>query len=94
MPFSDAVAMLMPPLRMRERQPVHETGEIAIPSRPHHEMPVIRHDAVGQESHRYSFTGLGQHPFKRRIITVVVKQTLPRVRAIEDVIGDIGGCRA
>ena len=37
----------MPPLRVRQRQPVHESRQFVF-HRPEHEMPVIRHDAIRQ----------------------------------------------
>ena len=55
---SDRLPMGMPPLCMGEGEPVHEPGEIAVPSRPDDEMPVIGHNTVRQQSHRHPFTGL------------------------------------
>jgi hypothetical protein len=91
MPFSYAVSMLMPPLRMREGQPIHEARKIPVLSGPDDEMPVIRHDTVGQESHCCSRTGLNQHPFKRRIIAIVIEQRPAGIRSVQDVVDDVGG---
>jgi hypothetical protein len=61
--------MLMPPLRMGQCEPIHEPREIPILSRPDHEMPVIRHDTVGQESHRVNKPSTPTTPLPERVIT-------------------------
>ena len=87
--LADAVTMLMPALGMREGQPIHEPREVAIVAWPDHEMPVVWHDAVGQESHRHACTGLHQYALKRSVVPVVLKQRPAGVRPIEHVIDHV-----
>jgi hypothetical protein len=60
--FPESVwAVLMPPLRLGQHEPVHESLQVAVPPRPGDEMPVVGHDAVRQESYGGSLTRLPQH---------------------------------
>lgn len=94
MPCSDRLPMGMPPLRMGERQPAHESRQVTILSRPDDEMPVVRHDTVGQQSHRHAFTGLRQDPFKRAVVAFVVEQALSPIRTVQHVIDEPARCRS
>jgi hypothetical protein len=83
MPFPDRVAMLLPPLRMGQREPVHALWQVAIPLWPDDGIPVVGHDAVRQESHGDSLTRLPQYPFKGGIVFVIDEELHPSVRPIQ-----------
>jgi hypothetical protein len=48
----------VPALRVGDRQPTHEFRQLAVAARPKHEMPMIRHHAPSENSHRQPLFGL------------------------------------
>lgn len=53
--------MRMPAHRVRVCQPTHELGEFVVSARPKDEMPVIWHQAVGQDPGRMAILSLLEH---------------------------------
>src|SRR5262245_28709530 len=84
-----ALVMLMVPPHVRDRHPAHELRHRLGASRQHHEMPVVRHQAPTQQLDVVALQALLQNRHKRGVITRLVKQSLPRISAIQDVITDI-----
>src|SRR3990167_5467588 len=89
MAMPHGVMMRMPSLGVRQREPAHEAREIPIVIRPQHQMPVIGHQAVGEDPHGHSLTRLRQHPLEGGIIAVFLEQRAPAIRAIEHVIDQV-----
>ncbi len=50
----------VPTLRVRDRQPAHELGQVAVTLRPKHKMPVIRQDAPGKDAGQLGLELLGE----------------------------------
>ena len=63
-----------PSLRVSHAQPMHQEREFAS-SWPDHQVPVIRHDAVGQQPRRVSIERLPEHGFERGIVGSVMKDS-------------------
>ena len=80
--------MRVPALRVRHRQQPHELRQIFITAAlgPQHQMPVIRHEAIGQQPHIHPRERLHHHPLKRGIIRGVLKKLHPPDTPIQDVI--------
>jgi hypothetical protein len=53
-----ALAMRMPPLRVRDRDPTQHLGQFSIVSGPQQQMPVIRHETMGSNPNPIPFIGL------------------------------------
>jgi hypothetical protein len=73
----------VPALGMRAGQPMHEIREMSC-RRANHQMPVIWHDAVGEQRDRHSFKGLNKNPFEGFVVPCVEEQLMPANRSIVD----------
>ena len=51
-PLADGLVVTMPADRVGSGDPLHERRELPGASRTHDEMPMVRHDAVGNQLHR------------------------------------------
>jgi hypothetical protein len=65
--------MLLPTPRVRDAEPLHERRQIAILPRPQHEVPVIGHEAIGQEAHSPQRQRLAQDPLECVVVLVGVE---------------------
>src|SRR5262249_59952269 len=66
MSAADILIVGMPALRVREREPVHEVGQLAVGAWPQQEVPVIGHEAIAGEPHAGDvFQGLGEDALER-----------------------------
>ena len=79
-------AMSVPSLRLSQRQPADKPRQIIIFLRPHDQMPVISHQAIGQQpcsrpSHRFL-----KHGFECDEIFILRKDRAPRVRTVQNMI--------
>src|SRR3990172_2393641 len=85
--------MSVPTLRVRQREPADELGQLAIASWPNQHVPMIGQHAVGQQSRFGPFNGLPQHLLERLVVPVVLEDCHPRVRAVQDVVNvaSLGG---
>ena len=54
-------------------------------------MPMVGHQAVGQQPHRHGVQRMGHHPLEGGIVFVLLKNTTPTHAAIEDVKDDAAG---
>jgi len=72
-------------------EPADEGGQLAVGPRPEHHVPVIGHEAVGQQADRTALAGLGQHAFEGREVLGLLEQRQPGHRPIEDVINQTAG---
>lgn len=77
----------VPTLRVGDRQPTHELRQVAIATRPKHEMPVIGHDAPSQNPHRQTPLGLGDHLFERLIVSCLSENTDTPHGSIQHMVG-------
>ena len=76
----------VPALGMGQGEQTHKCGEICLAPRPQHQVPVIGHEAVSQDSHPDAFPHLAQDAFKGLIVLIRLEDGLARVGAIERVI--------
>src|SRR3990170_4387824 len=67
----------VPTLGVGDRQPTHELGQVAIATRPKHEMPVIGHHAPGQNPHRQTGLGLADHLLERLEVSLLAENPYP-----------------
>jgi hypothetical protein len=63
---------------------MHEIREISR-GRADHEVPVIWHDAVGEQGDGYPFKGLNEHPLEGLVIPSFEKELVATNRSIVDV---------
>jgi hypothetical protein len=75
---------MMPP-DVGDADPAHESAQGLVASGPQDQMPVIPHQAVGQEVHRITFQSFGQHTFEGLEVFVLMKQVQASVSAVQDV---------
>ena len=86
-PLTDCLGMCVPAMRVRDRHPLHPGGQIGLVPRVDHEVPVIRHQAPGEQSWRVGpGQRFGQHAFKGEIIIVFEKQRQTHNTPIQHVI--------
>jgi hypothetical protein len=75
----------VPSLSMSEREPVHKLRKLLIGTRPHDQVPMIRHHRECQEAHVDAVLGFGEDADKHAIIFRFNKQTIAPARSVEDV---------
>ena len=93
-PGAGAMMMRMPPLGMRDRDPAEHLGEFAIMPRPQEEVPMIRHEAIGRDANLGLNVGLSENFLKRSIVRRLLEQLESVDTAIQDMIGEVPGCKA
>src|SRR2546422_1095954 len=76
----------MPALGVCHGQPAKERGQITIGTWPHHQVPVIGHHTIGEESHPHPLTRFRQHSLERLIITILGKELHSGISTVQDVI--------
>ena len=81
----DGAVVRVPPLRVSQRQPSHEFGQIAVASRPQHQVPMIRHQAIRQNSYLHAVQSFFQHTLESRVVFQLLKNRRASIRAIENV---------
>jgi len=82
----------VPSLRVRDRQPAHELRQIAVAAPPEHQVPMVRHDAAGPNSHGRAGVGLFEGMLEELVVAVVLEQRPPGVGAVQHVRDD-SACR-
>ena len=86
----------VPGLGVALRQATDETAEIAVRVRPQDEVPVVGHQAPGEQTHAATCPLLGEELAEAAIVDLVVEQRGAGVGAVEDVVdeaADVGpGC--
>ena len=85
-PGTRRFTMSVPSLRVSQRQPADKPRQLIIFLRPHDQMPVISHQAIGQQpcsrpSHRFL-----KHGFECDEIFILRKDRAPRVRTVQNMI--------
>ncbi len=68
------------------RNPAHEFLELPITAWPQDQMPMIGHEAPGQQVHAVSLKSFGQTVQKRLVIPGLSEDPHPPVAAVQDVI--------
>src|ERR1051325_2720295 len=92
MPRAGSAAKRVPTLHMRERDPSDEVGEIAVTFRPQNQVPVVWHEAPGQNAHRVLLLCRRKDPLERQVVTGGFEDGAPTIRPIERVINDAARC--
>jgi len=80
--------MGVPALRVRDGQPAHEFGQIAVLGWPYDEMPVVGHKAKAQQADRLPFLRLPQHLDEGRVIPFFLEDLGAARSPIEDVVNE------
>ena len=84
---TNIVIMGVPTLRVRQGQPMAKSGQLAIASRPKHQMSMVGQQAISQQSHPWNvLEGFAQNPLKGGVVTVFLKDRQASVGAIENMI--------
>ncbi|MFO0864526.1 MAG: hypothetical protein U0744_07730 [Gemmataceae bacterium] len=87
LPAAHIPVMGMPTLRVRERQPMAEIGKLAGLPRSQSHVPMIGHEAIGEQPHAGNvLEGELQNAEIRLVVRVFEKTTRSSVGAIEHVI--------
>lgn len=90
----DAPRRLMadtPPAGVGNADPGHEACEGVGSARTHDQMPAVRHDGVGEQSHSVTIEALGEHAEKSAIVGRARKERRATKAAIDDVKVGHGG---
>lgn len=77
---------LLPPLRVRQRQPAHELRELALLAWEEHQVPVIGHDAPVEDADRRALVRFDEHLLEGEEIIIFLEQTQAAVGAVQDVV--------
>lgn len=62
------------PLDMGRRRPFHQVGQNVTAPWPQHKVPVIRHEHVGEQAHRYPLEGVAEHPQEQVVVGWLLEQ--------------------
>jgi len=63
----------VPALGVRERQPVAKLGKLPVMARPDNEVPVVRQQAVRQESHAgHTLQGLAENASRTVFVSIAI----------------------
>ncbi len=86
------VMVRVPTLGVRHRQPAHILRQFSILARPQNKVPMVRHEAVCQQTGAGPLLGLKQHLFERLVISFFAEDASPAHRPVQDVINDSARC--
>src|SRR5260370_29915898 len=87
MTASNILIVGMPSLRVGQRQPMHEIGQLAILAGPQHQVPMVWHQAIGEQAHSmHMFLRFGDNVQERFEVKVLVKNWQPSIASVEDMI--------
>jgi len=75
---------------VRNAEPAHESRQRPIAIGPQHQVPVVGHQAEGEQIDGISLEGLVKHLEKGRVIARLVEEFHPAVAAIEDMVNASG----
>jgi hypothetical protein len=75
---------MMPTLCVRHAQPAHVFRKIVVPLWPNDQMPMIWHQNIAQQPHRYDLPSLFENPLEGGIIAVGFKNRSPARRAVQN----------
>ena len=92
--IADAPTSNPPSHGMRVRQPAEKRGQLAIFLGPNHEVPMVGHDAIGQNSKRMALASLDHDALERFVIEVIAEQLNPPDSPIENVINQSARCNS
>ncbi len=81
----DFVVVLLPAADMGHRQPLHEAAELPIDPRLEKQVPVVGHEAIGEQLHRLRRQRLGHCAFEGEVVFVLVEDLPPTDAPVEDV---------
>ena len=88
-----AVVVPMVAADMGGEQPLHPAAQVAVAARPEHEVEMVGHQHVAQDSQRQPLVGL-RHQFEEGgVVAIFVKHFGPRIAAIEHVVAHPTGGR-
>ena len=76
----------VPTLGVCQGEPAHELGEFTILVRPEQDVEVVRHQAVGQQSHVVPCDGFGENTLKGDVVLVAVEDGQPGIGSVEGVV--------
>ena len=80
------VMMGVPTLGVGHGQQPHELAQLIVLARPQHQVPVIGHQAVAEDSHRDRKTGAFDDPLHGQVIGIVFKQSPATHRPVQHMI--------
>ena len=81
-----AVVVLVVTAHVGVLQPVHPAAEIAVAVRPHRQVEVVGHEAVGQDGHGDLDAGVPDGLEERLVVPVLHEDLAAGVAAVEDVV--------
>jgi hypothetical protein len=85
MAVAHAAPMDLPVARVRDREFLHESPQVAVVLGPQHEVPMVGQQAIREDPHGTAFRRLFQHLLERFEIGVLQEQPHPSHAAIQDV---------
>ena len=87
-PPAGRASVSMPPLRMCQRHPAGEVRQITVVNGPQHEVPMVRHEAVGYDPHLRSLLSINNDALECLVILIFLENGHPRVSAVPDMINE------
>lgn len=78
----------MPALRMSQREPPRESRQLAALTRPHHQMPMVGHHAIGQQAGLGPLDGPLENSLEGLVVIFILEDRHPGIRAIEHVVNE------
>src|SRR6516162_1049259 len=77
----------VPALRMRQCQPVAEVRQLAIVTRPEDEVPVVRHQHVGEQADAGDvLKGFVEDALEGFVVAVLVEDLAAAITSVEDMV--------
>ena len=93
-PLADALAMPPPASGVRRGEPLHEGPQLARLPRLEQQMPMVGHEAIGQQPHGMFFERVSHDAQKSEIILVGPEDLLPAIGPIQDMINQAPPARS
>src|ERR1700722_14625602 len=84
-PLAHFSPVLAPPPHVRGADPLHELRKIFGPARPENQMPMVAHQAVGEDAHSRPLPSLFQDLDECGVVPGLAEDVHPAVAAIEHV---------
>jgi len=84
--LAERVAVGVPALGVRERQPPEEPRQVAVFTRPDDHAPVVGHDAPRHQPHPAPLLRRDHDPLEREVVGLVLEDRHPRIRPVNHVV--------
>ena len=80
------MVMGVPALRVGDGEESHEFAELAVPLWPEHEVPMVGHQAIGDEARRQELASPLDYPLHRQIVRLILEELAASHGTVKNVV--------